>query len=73
MVVAGGMAIVTVRVSYFEFLGVKQNFIPDMWQMVFVNVPVVGWIIHPSVNHFFALMRFWSSLPTMLKLSTVVG
>ena len=28
----------------------KQNFIPDIWQMVFDNVPVRRWIINPYVN-----------------------
>ena len=33
-------------------LGVKQ-IIPDVWQMVFGNGPVEGWIIHPYVKCFF--------------------
>ena len=31
----------------FEFWGVKKNLIPYMWQIVFVNVLVKGWIVDP--------------------------
>ena len=32
-----------------EFWGVNQNLIPNMWQMVFANISVEGWIIDPYV------------------------
>ena len=52
----------------FEFLDVKQNLIRYMWQMVFANISIQGWIVDPDVKSFFiALLRFCSSLPTMLK------
>ena len=33
----------------FKFWGVKQNLIPNMWQMVFANISVEGCIINPYV------------------------
>ena len=35
-----------------------------MWQMVFTDISVKGWIIDPDIKSFFmAVLRFWSSLP----------
>ena len=33
----------------FQFWDVKQNLIPYMWQMVFANVSIQGWIVDPDV------------------------
>ena len=41
------MTTVIIRVFYFMFWDVKENFIPDMWKIVLANVAV---IIHPYVN-----------------------
>ena len=35
-----------IKVFYVMFLGVKQNFTLDMWQIVVINVTAEGWIIH---------------------------
>ena len=32
---------------------VEENLIPNMWQLVFTNVPVKGWIIHSYEHNFF--------------------
>ena len=37
----------------FKFLDIKQNLFPYVRQMVFANVLVEGWIIHPYVYCFF--------------------
>ena len=29
-----------------EFWGPEQNVIPNVWQLVFANVPIKGWVIH---------------------------
>ena len=34
-------------------LGVEQDFNPYMWQMVFINAPVEGWIIYTHENSIF--------------------
>ena len=40
-----------------------------MWQMVFANVSVQGWIIGPYVQGFFyGPQEVWSSLPSMVKI-----
>ena len=45
-----------------------------MWQMVLAHILVKGWIICPYVQGLFMnLIRFWSSLPKMEKLSMVTG
>ena len=50
------------------------NFIPDVLKMVFANVLVKGGIIHiHAICIFIAVVSFWFFLPTMPKLSTVVG
>ena len=37
----------------FEFWSVNQNLIPNLWQMVFANISVEGWIIDPYVQSLF--------------------
>ena len=37
----------------FKFWNVKQNLIPYMWQMVFANISIQGWIVDPDVKSFF--------------------
>ena len=37
----------------FEFWNVKQNLIPYMWQMVFANISIQGWIVDPDVKSLF--------------------
>ena len=29
-----------------------QNLIPDMWQMVFANISIQGWINDPNIESF---------------------
>ena len=36
----------------FKFCDVIQNLIPHMWQMVFANIFVEGWIVNPYVYSF---------------------
>ena len=45
---ADGITNVLIKgLPYFKFLAVKQNFIPDGWQMVFANVLIEGWTTDP--------------------------
>ena len=37
----------------FKFWDVKQNLIPYMWQMVFANISIQGWIVDPDVKSLF--------------------
>ena len=37
----------------FKFWDVKQNVIPYMWQMVFANISIQGWIVDPDVKGLF--------------------
>ena len=37
----------------FQFWGGKQNFVPNMWQVVFASIPVKGRVINSDVNGFF--------------------
>ena len=48
---------------------------PYVRQMVLAYVSIEGWIVHPDdiIASLMALMRFWSSLPTILKVSMVVS
>ena len=34
----------------FQFWDGKQNFVPNMWQVVFANVPVEGRVVDSDVN-----------------------
>ena len=36
----------------FKFWDVKQNIIPNIWQMVFTNDIIEGWNIDPYINLF---------------------
>ena len=49
-----------------------QNLIPYVWQMVFANILVKGWIINSDIQSlFYGSQEFWPSLPTISKLSIV--
>ena len=44
--ICGWCCMATVSIYFnFEFWDVKQNLIPNMWQMVLANVSIKGWII----------------------------
>ena len=45
-------------------LGVKQNLIPYMWQMVLANILVKGWTIDPNVYWLFHRSSKILVLPT---------
>ena len=45
-----------------EFWGIEKELIPNMWQLVFTNVLVKGWIIHSYENSL-----FYSSNEVMLE------
>ena len=47
----------------FYFWGVKQNLIPNMWQMVFTNISIEGWIIDPYVQSLFYCSHMVQVLP----------
>ena len=34
----------------FKFWDVKQNFTPYMWQVLFANISIQGWIVDPDVK-----------------------
>ena len=34
----------------FEFLGGKQNFVPNMWQVVFAYISVKSMVVHSNVD-----------------------
>ena len=45
----------------FKFWDVKQNLIPYMWQMVFANISIQGWIVDPDVKSLFYMVG-WSMM-----------
>ena len=47
----------------FQFLDGKQNLVPNMWQVVFANVPVEGKAVDSDVNGFFDGSDHTMSLP----------
>ena len=56
-----------------QFWDGKQNFIPNMWQVVFANIPVKSRVINSDVNGFFDGSSYTMSLlPIILKFSTDV-
>ena len=52
-----------VNLLQFEFWGVNQNLIPNMWQMVFAHISVEGWIIDPYVQSLFYCSSLVQVLP----------
>ena len=52
-----------VNLLQFEFWGVNQNLIPNMWQMVFAHISVEGWIIDPYVQSLFYCSYLVQVLP----------
>ena len=47
----------------FLFWGVKQNLIPNMWQMVFTHISIEEWIIDPYVQSLFYCSHLVQVLP----------
>ena len=61
------------RCYNFQFWGGKQNFVPNMWQVVFSHIPIEGRIIDSNVNGLLdGSGNAMSPLPMILKLSTDV-
>ena len=64
------------RVNYFilRFLGVKENLIPYVREMVFAHILFRdGLLTLMYIASFISVMKFWSSLPTILKVSKCSG
>ena len=58
---------------YFQFWDGKQNFVPNMWQVVFAHIPVKGRVINADVNGLLnGSGHAMSPLPIILKFSTDV-
>ena len=59
-------------VSYFKFWDVKQSLVPYVRQMLFAYILFRdGLLTLMYIASFISVMRFWSSLPTILKFSNV--
>ena len=48
----------------FQFWDGKQNLVPNMWQVVFANVPIEGRVVDSDVNGFFDGSGHTMSLPS---------
>ena len=47
------VSMVELSVLKLKFWGVKQNSIPNMWQVVFANISVKGWMVGACIDGFF--------------------
>ena len=60
--------------GYFKFWDVTQNYVPNIWQVVFANVFVQGRVVHSNIYmaSLMALAIVCPSLPMILKFFTDV-